>query len=56
VVVLAVDLIRLNEIIDKLAQNRVLENYKELKDFYEYLADKYKFDSNTHTITLLLAK
>ena len=29
-----IDLIRLNEILDKLAQNKFFENYAELKDFY----------------------
>jgi hypothetical protein len=44
------DLIKLNEIIDRLAQNRFFENYKEIRMFYEYLANKYNFDLRTHTI------
>jgi hypothetical protein len=44
------DLVKLNEILEELAQIRFFEHYKELKDFCEYLAQKYKFDSTTHTI------
>ncbi|MGA9218540.1 MAG: hypothetical protein WBZ50_07860 [Nitrososphaeraceae archaeon] len=50
VIMIRIDLIRLNEILDKLAQNKFFENYAELKDFYEYLAGRYHFDINTHAV------
>ena len=43
-------MIRLNEILDKLAQNKFFQNYAELKDFYEYLAGRYHFDLKTHAV------
>ena len=44
------DLIKLNEILDKLTQNGFFEYYEELRNYYEYLANKYRFDLKTHTI------
>ena len=44
------DLEMLNEILDKLTKNRFFEFYKELRDFYGYLASKYHFDLKTHTV------
>jgi hypothetical protein len=44
------DMIKLNEILDRLTLNGFFENSKEIRDFYEYLADKYRFDLKTHTI------
>lgn len=44
------DLEMLNEILDKLTKNRFFEFYKELRDFYGYLAAKYNFDLKTHTV------
>ena len=44
------DLVKLNEILDELAQIRFFEHFEELKDFYENLVDKYNFDSTMHTI------
>ena len=43
-------LVKLNEILEELARIRFFEHYKELKDFYQYLVDKYRFDLTTHTI------
>ena len=40
----------LNELLDRLTQNNFFENYKELKNCYEYLAKKYHFDLKTHTV------
>ena len=42
--VITEDIIMLNELLDKLTRNKFFENYKELKDYYEYLAKKYHFD------------
>ena len=44
------DLVKFNEILDKLTVNRFFEYYSELRYYYEYLAKKYHFDLNTHTI------
>jgi hypothetical protein len=44
------DLVKLNEILDKLTQNGFFEYYAELRNYYEYLADKYHLDLKTHTI------
>jgi hypothetical protein len=44
------DLEMLNAIIDKLTKNRFFEMYKELRDFYGYLATKYNFDLETHIV------
>ena len=40
------DLVKFNEMLDKLT----VEFYGELRDYYEYLAKKYHFDLNTHTV------
>jgi hypothetical protein len=48
--VITEDIKRLNELLDKLTQNKFFENYKELRDFYEYLADKYQFDLKSHGV------
>jgi len=44
------DLVKFNEMLDKLTVNRFFEYYSELRDYYEYLAKKYHFDLNTHTV------
>lgn len=44
------DLVKFNEMLDKLTVNRFFEYYSELRYYYEYLAKKYHFDLNTHTI------
>jgi hypothetical protein len=44
------DLVKLNEILDKLTQNGFFDYYTELRNYYEYLADKYHLDLKTHTI------
>lgn len=46
----ALDLKRFNEILDELEKSQFFEQYKKLKDFYEYLASTYQFDSKTHTV------
>lgn len=50
VIVIRKDLKRLNEILDKLTKMGFFEYYVELRDYYEYLADKYHFDLKTHTV------
>ena len=40
----------LNEMLDKLTQNKFFENYKELKNYYDYLANKYHFDLKTQNV------
>ena len=44
------DLVKFNEMLDKLTVHRFFEFYEELRDYYEYLAKKYHFDLNTHTV------
>jgi hypothetical protein len=44
------DLVKFNEILDKLTVNKLFEYYSELKDHYQYLAAKYGFDLNSHTV------
>ena len=44
------DLLKFNEILDELTIDRFFEHYSELRNYYEYLAKKYHFDLNTHTI------
>ena len=44
------DMIKLNVILDRLTLNGFFENYKEIRDLYDYLANKYRFDLKTHTI------
>jgi hypothetical protein len=41
---------RLNEILDELDRDIFFEHYKQLKIFYEYLAQTYQFDLKTHTV------
>jgi hypothetical protein len=48
--VITEDIKMLNELLDKLTRNKFFENYKELKDYYEYFAKKYHFDLKTHTV------
>jgi hypothetical protein len=43
------DLKRLNEILE-LEQDSFFEHYKQLKIFYDYLAQTYHYDSKTHTV------
>jgi hypothetical protein len=42
--------VKFNEMLDKLTVHRFFEFYEELRDYYEYLAKKYHFDLNTHTV------
>ena len=44
------DLAKFNEMIDRLTVNKFFQCYRELRDYYEYLAEKYHFDLNTHTL------
>ena len=44
------DLVKFNEILDKLTVNRFFEYYCELRDYYQCLAAKYHFDLNSHTV------
>ena len=44
------DLVKLNEIIDRLTSIKFFDYYKELRNFYTYLADKYQFDLKTHKV------
>jgi hypothetical protein len=44
------DLVKFNDMLDKLTVSRFFEYYGELRDYYEYLAKKYHFDLNTHTV------
>ena len=44
------DIAKLNEILDKLTVNKFFEYYSELREYYEFLAKKYHFDLNTHTV------
>ena len=44
------NILKFNEILDELTVDRFFEHYSELRDYYEYLAKKYHFDLNTHTI------
>jgi hypothetical protein len=41
------DLLKFNEMLDKLTQNKFFEYYR---DYYQYLAEKYQFDLITHTV------
>jgi hypothetical protein len=49
-IVIKEDLETLNQILDRLTKNRFFESYKEIRDFYGYLAIKYNFDLKTHTV------
>ena len=44
------DRVKFNEMLDKLTVNRFFEYYSELRDYYEYLAVKYHFNLNSHTV------
>ena len=44
------DVIKFNEILDKLTVNGFFEYYSELRDYYQYLAVKYHFDLNSYTV------
>lgn len=44
------DLKKLNEILIELERDLFFEHYKQLKLFYEYLANTYQFDLSTHTV------
>jgi hypothetical protein len=48
--VITEDITMLNELLDKLTRNKIFENYKELKDYYEYFAKKYHFDLKMLTV------
>ena len=36
------DLVKFNEILDELTVNKFFEYYSELRDYYQYLATKYR--------------
>ena len=44
------DLVKLNAMLDKLTVNGFFEHYSELRGYYEYLANKYHFNLNSHTV------
>ena len=44
------DLVKFNEMLDKLTQNKFFEYYRELRGHYQYLAEKYNFDLKTHSV------
>jgi len=44
------DLVKFDEILDKLTVNSFFEYYSELRDYYQYLAVKYHFDLNSYTV------
>jgi hypothetical protein len=44
------DLVKLNAMLDKLTVNGFFEHYSELRDYYEYLANKYNFNLNSYTV------
>lgn len=44
------DLDRLKEILDRLTVNGFFVYYRELREYYEYLAAKYHFDLKTHGV------
>ena len=44
------DLVKFNEILDKLTVNRFFEHYSELREYYQFLSVKYGFDLNSHTV------
>lgn len=44
------ELVKSNEILDKLTVNRFFEYCSELRDYYQYLAHKYHFDLNSNTV------
>ena len=44
------DLKNLNMVLDELEKDLFFEHYKQLRLFYEYLAQTYKFDLKTHTV------
>ena len=46
------DLVKLNEMLDKLTVDGFFEHYSELREYYEYLAVKYHFNLNSHTVDL----
>jgi hypothetical protein len=43
------DLVKFNEMLDKLTRNKFFEYYRELRGHYQYLAEEYHFDLETHT-------
>ena len=44
------DLVKLNAMLDKLTVNGFFEHYSELRDYYEYLANRYNFNLNSYTV------
>jgi two-component system OmpR family response regulator len=44
------DLVKFNEMLDKLTQNKFFEYHRELRGHYQYLAENYHFDLKTHTV------
>ena len=44
------DLKKLNYVLDELENALFFEHYKQLRLFYEYLAQTYNFDLKTHTV------
>ena len=50
VVIGIADLKNLNIVLDELEKDLFFEHYKQLRLFYEYLAQTYNFDLKTHTV------
>ena len=49
-IVAIADLKNLNIVLDELEKDLFFEHYKQVRLFYEYLAQTYNFDLKTHTI------
>lgn len=49
-IVAIADLKNLNIVLDELEKDLFFEHYKQLRLFYEYLAQTYNFDLKTHTV------
>ena len=49
-IVAIADLRKLNNVLDELEKDLFFEHYKQLRLFYEYLAQTYNFDLKTHTV------
>ena len=50
VIVTIADLKNLNIVLDELEKDLFFEHYKQVRLFYEYLAQAYNFDLKTHTV------
>ena len=49
-IVAIADLKKLNSVLDELEKDLFFDHYKQLRLFYEYLAQTYNFDLKTHTV------